>query len=68
MKSESVEEELSDGVYAVERLGGRLLQPMEYQLPGLTSSRWLIVAEKVGRTPQEYPREPGTPSRRPLLG
>ena len=67
MKSESVEDEITDGLYAVEQLGGRLLEPMPYTVPGISGARWLVVAEKVAHTPSEYPRLPGIPSKKPLL-
>jgi 16S rRNA (guanine527-N7)-methyltransferase len=67
MKSESVKEELADGTAAVEALGGRLLDPSSYTLPGLTGRRWLLVAEKDRRTPERFPREPGVPTRKPVL-
>ncbi len=68
MKSESLEEEMNDGIAAVEHLGGRLQEPIAYEIPGLTGTRWLLVVEKVARTPKEYPRLPGVPKKRPLTG
>ena len=68
MKSESLQEEIDDGLYAIERLGGRLLEPIPYEIPGVAGTRWLLVVEKAAPTPEEFPREPGEPSRRPLTG
>lgn len=67
MKSEAVDEELADGAHAVEVLGGRLLEPTAYELPGQAGPRYLLPIEKVGRTPPQYPREPGMPKKRPLV-
>lgn len=66
MKSESLEEEVADGIAAVEHLGGRLREPIPYELPGLEGTRWLLVAEKIARTPLLFPREPGIPARKPI--
>lgn len=67
MKSESLEEEIADGIYAVERLGGLLHEPLPYTLPGVEGTRYLLIAEKVARTPEEYPRPAGVPSKRPIV-
>lgn len=68
MKSESLEEEIADGIYAIERLGGQLHEPIAYTIPGLADVRYLLVVEKVARTPREYPRAGGVPKRQPLVG
>ncbi len=67
MKSEELEEEISDGLAAVETLGGRLREPIPYEIPGVPGTRWLLVVEKVASTPAEYPREPGVPKRQPIV-
>lgn len=68
MKSESVEQEIADGLPAVEALGGRLREPVPYALPGLSGARWLLPVEKIFRTPPQYPRDPGVPKRKPIVG
>jgi 16S rRNA (guanine527-N7)-methyltransferase len=58
-------EEAEGAVSAVELLGGTLagVKPVELEeLPGRT----LVVIDKVARTPAEYPRRAGMPSKRPL--
>ena len=40
--------------------------PIPVNLPGLHDGRGLVVGEKYGPTPDEYPRRPGIPSKRPL--
>jgi 16S rRNA (guanine527-N7)-methyltransferase len=67
MKSEGLDEEIADGLVAVETLGGLLREPVPYVIPGVPGTRWLLIAEKVGATPREYPREPGVPKRQPIV-
>jgi 16S rRNA (guanine527-N7)-methyltransferase len=51
---------------AMESLKGRIAQQVNYSLPGLAQARILLVVEKLGKTPQEFPRAVGVPSKRPL--
>jgi 16S rRNA (guanine527-N7)-methyltransferase len=57
-------------VQAAERplrlLGGRLDRLIPVELPGVDETRYLVVIEKVGPTPGEYPRRPGVPAKNPL--
>jgi len=58
-------EDAESAVSAIELLGGALagVKPVELEeLPGRT----LVVIDKVARTPAEYPRRAGMPSKRPL--
>lgn len=66
LKSERLDEEIADGVGAVEVLGGILKEPRSYYLPGIQGQRWVLAAEKTSHTPEEYPRQPGIPTRKPL--
>ncbi len=66
MKSEGLEEEIADGIAAVEELGGNLREPMPYQIAGLEGTRWMLVVEKMRHTPDQYPRDPGVPKRSPI--
>ncbi len=67
MKSERVDEEIASGRAAVEAMGGLMREPKTYTLPGVPGTRQLLVIEKVAHTPQQYPREPGVPKRKPIL-
>ena len=51
---------------AVELLGGRVERLIPVTLPGLAETRHLVLIAKVARTPPQYPRRPGIPSKRPL--
>ena len=36
------------------------------EISGLTDDRVVLVVDKVKATPERYPRNPGTPAKRPL--
>lgn len=59
--------EVDEGMFAVEELGGRLKEVVEFQLPLSGDGRSLIVVEKVKPTPEKYPRKPGLPDKKPIL-
>ena len=65
-KSEKVKEELSAGKKAIEILGGKLEDVLEYQLPDSDINRSLLLIRKEKNTPKKYPRKAGTPAREPL--
>lgn len=49
-------------------LGGRLLQLIPVEIPGVAEARYLVVMEKTAATPPQYPRRQGIAARRPLGG
>lgn len=59
-------EEAAAAVPAFSILGGGRPELHEVQLPGREETRYLVVVEKIGFTPQRYPRRPGMPAKRPL--
>jgi 16S rRNA (guanine527-N7)-methyltransferase len=63
----SAQEETQSAEYAISILGGRVRRLIEVELQGLAEARNLVVIEKVARTPEEYPRRPGVPTKRPLM-
>jgi 16S rRNA (guanine527-N7)-methyltransferase len=64
-KGASIEEEVQAALPAITQLGGRLLAIEPVELPEL-EPRTLVVIEKIGPTPPQYPRAPGVPAKRPL--
>jgi len=66
-KGSSAHEELTMAQHAISLLGGQVHYVVPVELPGLAETRHLVVINKVARTPQEYPRRPGMPGKRPLL-
>jgi hypothetical protein len=50
---------------AVEQLGGRVAACEAVAVPGL-EDHCLVVVEKTGQTPPQFPRDPAARRRRPL--
>jgi 16S rRNA (guanine527-N7)-methyltransferase len=65
MKGLSYEAELEAAAHALKTLGGCLKEVRTFNHPRLEGSR-VLVFEKATRTPKQYPRQPGTPSKKPL--
>ena len=59
------QEELASARRAIELLGGSL-ERIAAAPSALRSSGTVVVISKIRPTPQEYPRRPGVPNRRPL--
>jgi 16S rRNA (guanine527-N7)-methyltransferase len=51
---------------AIQKLGGEVLEPRTVTLSGLDDGRGLFLVRKVSPTPEQYPRRPGIPAKRPL--
>ncbi|MBI2914704.1 MAG: 16S rRNA (guanine(527)-N(7))-methyltransferase RsmG [Firmicutes bacterium] len=66
MKGPCVERELDEAGRALEVLGAVLAGTFFLELPSGAGGRTLVVVEKLGSTPEKYPRRAGVPERRPL--
>ncbi len=51
---------------AISLMGGELADVKRIELPEFADERWLVVIDKVEKTPPQYPRRPGVPAKRPL--
>ncbi|MDA8097796.1 MAG: 16S rRNA (guanine(527)-N(7))-methyltransferase RsmG [Clostridia bacterium] len=65
-KGPSAREEIEAAADALRLLGGTVEDIPEYQLPRGGRRRSLVCIRKTGRTPETYPRRPGTPKKKPL--
>lgn len=65
-KSEKVTEEAAGAKKAIDILGGKIVNQVEFQLPDCDIYRNLLVIEKVKSTPKKYPRKAGMPSKEPI--
>ena len=63
-KGPQAEQECIEAKAALQKLGGKLLQIKDAQVPG--RAHRLIFVEKTRSTPKAYPRKAGMPSRQPL--
>ena len=59
--------ETSHADKAIELMGGKLREMKEIGLEEFTDGRQLIIIDKISSTPQQYPRRPGIPAKRPLV-
>lgn len=65
-KTETAEAEVTDAKRALQELGGWSRAVEHYSLPDSDTSRSLIFIDKTDKTPAKYPRQAGTPSKKPL--
>ena len=66
LKGPKAQDELAEAKNAIEVLGGSVKEVKEVTLPDTDDERTLIVVKKVKATPKKYPRQAGTPNRKPL--
>lgn len=66
MKGSQGEEEFEDSKKALKTLGGRLNTIETFELPENAGERSIILVDKVKKTPKKYPRQAGTPNKKPL--
>lgn len=60
--------EIQTAEHALAVLGGKVRRMVPIELPHVAETRYLIVVEKTAATPDTYPRRPGIPAKRPLVG
>ena len=58
--------EAQDAENALQILGGELRQALPVTLPSVVEERYLVLVDKVSRTPQKYPRREGIPAKQAL--
>ena len=56
MKSINAEGELSEAMIAIEMLGGRFAEKVDYTIPGTDIMHSAIIIQKIEKTPDKYPR------------
>ena len=66
LKHGGIEQEIAGAARSMETLGGRLAGVYPVELAGLSDNRVVVAVEKVAPTPDNYPRRPGIPAKRPL--
>ena len=66
MKGSSMDE-LGSAKRALDELGGKIEEVMEFNLPFSDIKRNVIVVKKFRQTPTKYPRKSGKPSKDPLI-
>jgi 16S rRNA (guanine527-N7)-methyltransferase len=66
-KSKEVLNDVQRAERALTTLGGRLNDIVAIKVPELNEVRYLVLVEKIDRTPEKYPRRTGVPAKKPLL-
>lgn len=67
-KKGNIAPEVAEAREAISLLGGKLREIKRISLEEFTDDRKLVLVSKVSPTPKSYPRRPGIPQKRPLLG
>lgn len=68
MKGSDPQDEIHEASYSMKELKAKLLQVHRFELSGEQAERHLIILQKTARTPEKYPRSPGIPLKKPLIG
>ena len=66
MKGSEIKDELDNSKRAIQILGGKIERIEEFTLSESDIKRNIVIIRKINKTPQKYPRKPGTPSKEPL--
>ena len=66
-KKGAIDSEISQAARAISLLGGNLREVKRIDLEEFADERRLVIIDKVSPTPQQYPRRPGIPKKRPIL-
>lgn len=66
MKGNILDEEINESKNALNILGGKIIKIDKFNLSNTDNNRAIIVVEKIKNTPKTYPRNAGTPSKKPL--
>lgn len=66
MKGESAPAETQLSENAMRLMGGKLHKLIKIELPGVVEDRFIVVVNKIARTPEQYPRRVGVPAKSPL--
>lgn len=67
MKGISAQDELTDSRVALKTLGGRFEKIETVMLPTVEEAHHLVIIHKIAKTPSDYPRKPGIPTKKPLI-
>ena len=65
-KKGAIDPEISRAARAINILGGNLREVKRVDLEEFAGERYLVVIDKVLPTPEQYPRRPGIPAKRPI--
>ena len=65
-KGENAPEETHGIDHTLNLLGGQMRSLQQINLPGIVEERYLVVMDKTGTSPKQFPRRAGIPAKKPL--
>ena len=65
-KGRNAPAEVQNARHAFQVLGGSLRQLLPVTIPHVSEERYLVIVDKLAASPDQYPRNPGTPAKKPL--
>ena len=65
-KGPDADREVQEAKNAIERMGGRFEKSDHFSLPPYQDERVLVLIQKEKPTPKKYPRQAGTPAKKPI--
>lgn len=68
MKKGNINIEVEHAIKSIELMGGKLREIMDIDLEEFNDQRHLVIVDKISHTPEKYPRRPGIPKKRPIMG
>ncbi|WP_137596620.1 16S rRNA (guanine(527)-N(7))-methyltransferase RsmG [Paucilactobacillus kaifaensis] len=68
LKASQADEELEQAKTAIETLGANVSSVDQLVLPQSDEPRTIVVLDKIQATPDKYPRRPGVPAKKPIVG
>jgi 16S rRNA (guanine527-N7)-methyltransferase len=66
LKKGDIRQEIEDALKAIDTFGGSLREVRMVELEELNDDRYLVIIDKIAPTPDNYPRRPGIPGKRPI--
>ena len=66
-KKGDINKEVIQSQKVITLVGGRLREVKPVEIEELSDDRWLVVIDKIESTPENYPRRPGMPEKRPII-
>ena len=66
MKGAQADQEIKEAKKAIHMFGGEIDHTYTFNLPYEKSERSIVIIKKQKKTPKIYPRNPGTPNRKPI--
>lgn len=67
MKGTAPEEEINNAKKAIKTMGGQIERVDEIKIEPLDLKHTIVVVKKIGKTPTQFPRKAGTPSKKPII-